>query len=292
MSHPADTKRCSPENGARSATFRVYECPVDGRACEVLEPLRAELAKSGEVSSEDYAWLVGALAENLPCRDCRRGEREARDLVGGSVRLGRHERRILLKAPPTSKCGWRDNKPEPTYPADGKAIYPEADGRSAEEAHRRALRKLRRLGLVETSMGHTLWTDEMPPEWVNRNQLRSRYWLWGRPRTMTRLTPLGERMVEAYRTELESGRPIRWQRHGERLVHGVHRPVAELLELLRRGGVERELFFKRGVSAYLARLDPQKAARRKREVEVLDKARKVLLAHTGTPDVSAGREEA
>ncbi len=269
-----DTKRCASDTGARSTTFSDRACPVDGRPCEVLEPLRARL--SGEVGADAYGELVADLAERLPCRDCRRGEAEALDLTGGGVRLGKNERRILLAAPPGSKCGARDEASSPTWPAAGRIVWPEGPGRSAEEAHRRALRKLEGAALIETSKTSPGFATDRPPDWALRDKLRSRYWAMGRTRQAARLTPLGEHLVEACRAELEGGRPIRWEKHRAHLVASVRRPVGDLLGLLLREGVEGALFFE-GLASSFTR-DPERIRRSERKVEVLKKAQAAIQA--------------
>lgn len=262
------TKGCASDTALRNTTFRVYGCPVDGRPCEVLEPLRKRL--SGEVQPDAYGELVDSLADSLPCQDCRKGEAEARNLVGGGVRLGKNERRILLASPLSSKCGARDEVASPTYPADGLIAWPSGPGRAAEEAHRRAARKLERLALIELSKSPTDPTDNRPPKWARLQALRSRYWMMGRRRLAARLTSLGEALVEAYRTELESGRPIRWEKHRARLVSSVRRPVSELLGLLSRCGVERGLFF--------AGFAASAGSGQDRKVDILKRARAAILA--------------
>jgi hypothetical protein len=190
----------------------------------VLGPLREKLE---EVLGEDGA---AKLAENamkygLPCGSCRKGERDARNLAG--LRLGKHERRILLIAPPGSKCGWRDGPGNPTFPCSGKIIYPDGPSRAAEEANRRALRKLERAGLVELDRD---WSDarDEPPAWFRAKKARSRYWFMGRAYRTAKLTPLGELVVDRCRTELETGKPIRWQKHLNGLVEDVQVSQSEL----------------------------------------------------------------
>src|SRR5215212_4087838 len=140
-------KSCAPDSGGRDTTFSVHECPVDARPCKVLEPLHQRMVE--DLGLEGATRLAeDAKKHGLPCGACRKGEQDARNLSG--LRLGRHERRILLAAPPGSKCGWRDDSPgEPTFPGAGRVIYPDDPSRAAEEANRRALRKLEHVGLVE-----------------------------------------------------------------------------------------------------------------------------------------------
>ena len=104
------------------------------------------------------------------------GARRLSDLAG--VRLGKHERRILVEAPSPSRT---------SIP-----IGPAGSGRSASEAHRRALRKLDDVGLIDywhicTTSGKYLGNK-------------------------VRRTPLGQAVIDRYRNEIESGLPIRWPR--------------------------------------------------------------------------------
>ncbi len=201
-------KGCASENGRRDTTFSVHECPVDGRPCKVLEPLRERMVE--DLGPDGAARLVeDAKKFGLPCGSCRKGEQDARNLSG--LRLGKHERRILLFAPPGSKCGWRGGEGRPTFPGWGKIIYPDGPSRAAEEANRRALRKLEHAGLVELSREAPWAEDVKPPPWFEAKQARSRYWAMGRQYRTAKLTPLGELVVERCRHELEAGKPIRWK---------------------------------------------------------------------------------
>src|SRR3712207_2907350 len=168
------TKRCASKIVSSHATS--YACPVTSEPCVVLEPLRERMMEG--LGRDGAAKLTADAVEyGLPCGSCYIGERNARNLSG--VRFGKHERRILLTAPPGSKCGWRDTAPKPTFPGDGKIIYPDGPSRAAEEANRRALRKLERAGLVELSRQDWLGDPGEPPKWARDKRARSRYWGWG-----------------------------------------------------------------------------------------------------------------
>lgn len=191
MSAVGDTRRCASETASSDATF--YACPVNGHPCVVLEPLRERMVE--DLGHDGAATMTAdAVKYGLPCGSCYVGERDARSLQG--LRLGRHERRILLSAPPGGKCGWRDDAPPPTFHFAGKIIYPPGPSRAAEEANRRALRKLEGVGLVELSRNATWYEDEKPPKWFWAKQARSRYWMMGRSYRSAKLTPLGELVVE------------------------------------------------------------------------------------------------
>jgi hypothetical protein len=111
----------------------------------------------------------------LPCGSCYVGERDARNLRG--VRLGKHERRILLSAPPGSKVGYRaGRRDEMVQP---KIIYPDGPSRSDEEANRRALKKLEADGLIELSRSYTWQQDaednKKMPKWFQAKRYGGRY---------------------------------------------------------------------------------------------------------------------
>jgi hypothetical protein len=190
----------------------------------VLEPLQARMLE--DLGAEEAASLVRNAANyGLPCGSCRKGAQDARNLSG--VRLGKHERRILLFAPPGSKCGWRDGPGNPTFHGAGMVVYPEGPSRAAEEANRRVLRKLEGAGLVELSRDSVGFANQ-PPKWFKAKRARSRYWMMGRGYTTAKLTPLGELVVERCRRELETGKPIRWQKLLPALAADVERPPTEL----------------------------------------------------------------
>ena len=102
----------------------------------------------------------------------------ARLFTLAGIRLGKHERRILLRAPKPNQAA--------------RPIGPYKAGRSASEAHRRALRKLDRIGLVD------YW---------HRYQESGKYL-----GNEVRRTRLGQAVVDHYRHELEHGQAIRWPR--------------------------------------------------------------------------------
>ena len=79
--------------------------------------------------------VIAVLKELVPCGSCaRRLDGDVAKLAG--LRLGKHERRILLAAPPPDR--------EPIV------VSAERAGRSAAEAHRRAVRRLAMAGLIDT----------------------------------------------------------------------------------------------------------------------------------------------
>jgi hypothetical protein len=102
-------------------------------------------------------------------------------------RLGKHERRLLLEAPPNWRhAAWR--------------LEPPAPGRSADESRRRARRRLHKMGLLHRT-GLIVRTD------------------WGtRYATGVYLTALGAAVQQVCGPQLESGRPIRWAQHAEAIA--------------------------------------------------------------------------
>lgn len=241
----ADTKRCVSVAGSTHATS--YACPVDGGSCVILKPLHARMVD--ELGHDRTAKLVeDAHRYGLPCGSCRKGGQDARNLAG--LRLGKHERRILLVSPPGSKCGYRDGAGEPAFPGWGRIVYPDGPSRAAEEANRRALRKLERAGLVELDREWAYRGDD-EPLWFRAKRSRSRYWAMGRKYRTAKLTPLGELVTERCRHELEAGKPIRWKDLLAGLVKDVQRPTGELFRQfgLWFGGV----IFWSGFGAALAR---------------------------------------
>jgi hypothetical protein len=221
----ADTKRCAPETAATDATF--YACPVKASPCVVLEPLRERMVQ--DLGHDGAATMTAdAVKHGLPCGSCYVGERDAHNLQG--LRLGKHERRILLSAPPGSKVGYRAGRDaEMLQP---KIMYPDGPSRAAEEANRRALKKLAHVGLIELSRSYTWQQDKADnqemPKWFSDKRYSGRYWMMGRRYRTAALTPLGELVVERCRDELENGKPIRWAKLIDGLAEDVRKPLGEL----------------------------------------------------------------
>jgi hypothetical protein len=251
----ADTKRCVSDNESSDATF--YACPVNGRPCVILEPLRERMV--ADLGHDGAAELTAdAVKYGLPCGSCYIGERDARNLPG--LRLGKHERRILLTAPPGSKVGYRAGRGNEMH--QPQIIYPDGPSRSDEEANRRALKKLEAAGLIELSRAYTWDKDQEPPKWFNAKQARSRYWMMGRRYRSAALTPLGALVVERCRDELGNGKPIRWAKLIDVLAADVHKPLGELFRQfsLWTGGV---IYFS-GLGAVFARTKEGKERAAKR----------------------------
>jgi len=249
-------KRCTSEHAASDATS--YACPVNASPCVVLEPLRERMVQ--DLGPEAAAKLTAdGVKYGLPCGSCYVGERDACNLQG--VRLGKHERRILLCAPPGSKVGYRAGRDaEMLQP---QIIYPDGPSRSDEEANRRALKKLEAAGLIELSRDYTWDKGQEPPKWFKAKQARSRYWAMGRRYRSAMLSPLGELVVERCRDELENGKPIRWAKLVNGLAEDVRKPLGELFRQfgLWTGGT---IFFS-GLGAAFARTkeDRERATERR-----------------------------
>jgi hypothetical protein len=170
-------------------------------------------------------------------------------------------------------------------------VWPDGPDRSAEEAHRRALRKLVAAGLVETTPTTATFLDDEAremPKWAKAERARSRYWMWGRKRQAVKLTPLGERVVETHRDELETGRPVRWAKHMGALEAAVRRPLGELFDLLDRGAIGGALF-SAGVGTAFAR-DPARKEQMARKQAALEKTRDVVREMAANTDTTVGGE--
>lgn len=141
----------------------------------------------------------------------------ARALTG--IRLGKHERRILLLSPSY----------EAGAALGGGAVIPASDtSRTTTEAHRRALRRLASADLIyamREGVRHAVerptriplaWvvadaggpSGRMGPTTIVRLASNQQYW-----HTAALLTPLGAAMVEVLRPDIEAGRGIRWSAH-------------------------------------------------------------------------------
>ena len=152
---------------------------------------------------EDPAKVMGLIEDLkiLPCEKCRGLEADVQRL--SDLRLGKQERRILLGAPGP------DQPSRPIEPADTH--------RAAEEAHRRALRKLSRAGLVRMMPGQG-FSD--PSGRRRRRRAVQRTWL-------------GQIIVEQLGDDLKAGKAIRWARHQKALLAKGRRSPQELLAQFR-----------------------------------------------------------
>lgn len=131
------------------------------------------------------------------------------------IRLGQHERRILLLAPSYASGGEL---------GEGAVIGPAAPGRSAAEAHRRAIRRLTDAGLVYVTtqlvMRQVERSARIPVAWTRGEWQPRRP---GQPTTLAMweagqyywhnavmLTPLGAAVVDVVRPALATRHAIRW----------------------------------------------------------------------------------
>jgi hypothetical protein len=240
----------------------------------VLEPLRERMVE--DLGHDGAARLTAdAVEHGLPCGSCYIGEQDARNLPG--LRLGKHERRILLSAPPGSKVGYRAGRDNEML--QPRIMYADGPSRAAEEANRRALKKLERTGLIELTQSYTGWQraedNQEMPEWFAAKRYGGRYSFMGRRYRSAMLTPLGELVVERCRDELENGKPIRWAKLVDGLAKDVRQPLRELFRQfgLWTGGV----VFLKGFGAMSARTK-EEAERAKKRSEAAKRFQAFVLA--------------
>jgi len=157
------------------------------------------------------------------------------DVAGqlAGLRLGAHERRILLLAPSYASGGKM---------GEGAVIGAAVPGRSAAEAHRRALRRLADAALVYAMRESVYLAVERPTRipvaWVAGGKgvpsghtaattlvslpASQRYW-----HAAAFLTPLGAAVVEVLRPELDAGRSIRWSAYAGAIAAALPRHEAD-----------------------------------------------------------------
>jgi hypothetical protein len=192
-------------------TSYQHACWVDKEPCPVVAAVEASIVRAlRDYYADPKASFYGGapcpmhvehgLRHYLACGKCPRpAKSDVGELAG--LRLGAHERRLLLGAP---------------LPHEQAAhLKPPADGRSAYEAHQRARRSLEKRGLLHWyPAGH-----------------------YGHPEAdgsiLSRLSPLGAAVVEVCRAELESGRRIRWDRRRSAIEQAMLRYVEDPVEATR-----------------------------------------------------------
>ena len=203
-----DTKRCVGDTVHTDTTSYVpLPCTVDDvRPCVVIDqwgPVawHGMARDAGEPAVMPARWgrILDMVRPHLDCARCSRAaERDAANLAG--LRLGKHERRVLLLAPPPS-------------PDRGALLEPLGTRRAAIEAHLRAILTLRRAGLLLVDWQQQ--TVEAPrrgswrPMWVSTQ------------RVAVQLSPLGAAVVGQVRPQLANGAPIRWAEHRARVLAAV-----------------------------------------------------------------------
>jgi len=198
-----DTKGCASDISVQDTMSCAYPCHVDGQPCMVIAPL----------ASPEVEKALRLTVSCLPCTSCPRPAEHALARLEG-VRLGKHEWRVLLvAAPPDAEAG--------------AVIAPPTEGRAADEAQRRAIRRLATLG--QAHVGHarvsTASKVPFPSSWgLGKDYVPRRdYWhlaVWQ--------SPLGAAVVGRLRVALETGQRIRWPLHRAALAVATRRTAQEL----------------------------------------------------------------
>lgn len=185
----------------------LYVCPVDARSCEVADAVGERCLRPG---SRPTARMVQAFVHAAPClacMRCRKADVQVQQLMG--TRLGKHERNILMYSP-SPQAG------------AGAILDPELSSHADRETYLRAVRKLARVGLIDVDTRLVristagLRKDGTP---VVRSYAH---------RTLQQ-TELAAIVVAFFRTDLETGRPIRWARHLEAIRSAYRWPIEKLL---------------------------------------------------------------
>ena len=186
-----------------------HRCHVDSEPCEVVAALtsrfRAPVRKGRRL---DLVLARDFVVPALPCSWCREVERSADGIA--RVRLGRHERNILLHAPPADS-------------QQGAILDPSLKTHSDRETYLRAVRKLCHAGLVHTGQRRVAMRTagrRLDGSAVDRVYAHRTMWL----------TPFGAQVIECYRRELEEGRAIRWALHTDRARIAARRFGTELMK--------------------------------------------------------------
>lgn len=160
--------------------------------------------------SFDFGHAKNVLWGNLPCSSCHGAEHQVANL--NNIKLGHCDRHILLSAP----------KPH-TMPTP---IGPQYQTPSAMEAHRRAIRKLIKVGLIETTNSPVI-------------RLRTR--------KLVKLTVLGDQVMRQIGTAVCRNKRVRWASHQKELVQNLRKPLSELNALLQENlASERARIYKAG----------------------------------------------
>ena len=174
-------------------------CKIDGQVCDIARPALASLEKC-------VTPKVAVIQRLLPCLECKEAKVFAMRLSG--LRLGKHDKHVLLAAPSSDQ--------------NRIVIDPVGGGRSAEEIHRRAIRKLGRIGLV--SLGDKPISQETEQKnYFGKNVKRIYH------RRTVQLTPLGTAIVEKFGDKIKAGKTIRWSDHVTELVEAVNLTQSELV---------------------------------------------------------------
>lgn len=187
----------------------LYTCHVDGNSCEVADAVVPLSRLPGSRASTRLRLAFEQVADCLPCSTCREAAAAVERLRG--TRFGKHERNILLYSPgPAAQSG--------------AILDPELTTHSDRETYLRAIRKLARLGLLDA--GRRLVRVETGGKRKDGSSVSRAY----AHRTL-RQTELGAIVVDCYRSDMESGRPIRWERRIDDIHLRARSSAAELLAL-------------------------------------------------------------
>ena len=191
-----------------------HPCHVDLQNCEIVAAMATRfrpLIRRGQ--KLELPVVRDALLSVLPCPWCREVERSANQIA--RVRLGRHERNILLYAPP------------PESP-DGAILDPSLKTHSDRETYLRAVRKLSRAGLLRIGIRRVaMQTTGERGDGTQISRVYSHRTMW--------ITPFGQQVVACYRNELEEGRAVRWALHTEKAMRAARLGPGPLLERLADG---------------------------------------------------------
>jgi len=178
-------------------------CKIDGQVCDIARPALASLEKC-------VTPKVAVIQRLLPCLECKEAEVFALRLSG--LRLGKHDKHVLLAAPSSDQ--------------NRIVIDPVGGGRSAEEVHRRAIRKLAGKGLLD--LDDALVTKETKQKSSYGHRVKRGYRM-----TIVRLTPLGSSLVKLVDADLNTGKPIKWKKIIQKLITELRLPKKDLITVFK-----------------------------------------------------------
>ncbi len=200
------TQPCQQEGGTVTAPI-LFTCHVDAEVCEVADAVSQLCLRPGSRAAPRVRDAFEHIADCLPCARCR----EAQQAVDGlkRTRFGKHERNILMYSP------------GPEAPV-GAILDPDLNTHSDRETYLRAVRKLSKAGLL--TAGRRFVRVETAGTRRDGTSVSRTY----AHRTLQQ-TELGALVVEHYRTEMETGRAIRWGRHIDKIRSEARWSTEELL---------------------------------------------------------------
>ena len=185
-----------------------YSCPIDHQSCEVVAAFASRFTRRGERATARLLEAIEYIADCLPCASCRAGERQVTELR--RMRLGKHERNILLYAP----------RPDAQQ---GAILDPDLTTHAERETYLRAVRKLSRAGLIVS--GRRFVRRETSGVRRDGQSVQRAY----AHRTL-RLTELGASVVSHYQREMETGRAVRWAKHIDSIQARVRSSTESLVK--------------------------------------------------------------